>query len=128
MNKEKRQRIGNMEGGLMIAAAGVIDGVQFLFNLIVVIGWIIVPFIGISAWLMFYLWYKLKGINFLDSGARLAITICTGALLEIIPVLNAFPAWTISVAIMFFIVRFEDNVFNKTDKNIETQKAVKRMT
>lgn len=124
---EKKQRIGNTQGVLMIGVAVVVDFVQGLLTAGIV-GLIVSTFISIFAWLMFFLWFKLNSIGMLDSGARLAITIWGGAFVEMIPVINVLPAWTISVAIMLFIVRSEDVIFNKTGKNIQLQKAIKRMT
>lgn len=111
----------------MIGVAVVVDFVQGLLTAGIV-GLIVSTFISIFAWLMFFLWFKLNSIGMLDSGARLAITIWGGAFVEMIPVINVLPAWTISVAIMLFIVRSEDVIFNKTGKNIQLQKAIKRMT
>lgn len=124
---EKKQRIGNTQGVLMIGVAVVVDFVQGLLTAGIV-GLIVSTFISIFAWLMFFLWFKLNSIGMLDSGARLAVTIWGGAFIEMIPVINVLPAWTISVAIMLFIVRSEDVIFNKTGKNIQLQKAIKRMT
>lgn len=124
---EKKQRIGNTQGVLMIGVAVVVDFVQGLLTAGIV-GLIVSTFISIFAWLMFFLWFKLNSIGMLDSGARLAVTIWGVAFIEMIPVINVLPAWTISVAIMLFIVRSEDVIFNKTGKNIQLQKAIKRMT
>lgn len=124
-NEEKRKRIGNMQGALMIGVAGVIDFVQGLLTA-GFIGVIVSTFISIFAWLTFYFWFKLNGINMLDSGVRKIITLLCGAFIEMLPVINVLPAWTISVVIMLFIVRSEDVIFNKTGKNIKIQQAIKK--
>lgn len=127
MEGEKRNRIDNIQAMFMIGVAAMVDFVQGLLTA-GFIGIIVSSFISIFTWLMFYLWFKLNGIGFLDQGTRLAVTIWGGAFIEILPIINVLPAWTISVVIMFFIVRSEDALFNKTGRNIEIQKAIKRMT
>lgn len=124
---EKRRRIGNTQGVLMIAVAGIIDGVQFLLNFIPFIGWILTALVSIFAWLTFFTWYKFNGIDFLDSILKF-VTMFAVAVIEIIPVFNSIPAWIASVLVMLFIVRSEDVIFNKTGKNIQLKKAIKRMT
>ena len=109
MPEEKRKRIGNMQGALMLGVAGTIDGVQFLLNFIPIIGWIFVSLLSIFAWLTFFTWFKFNGIGFLrGKAAILRLTALMGVgITEIIPIINDIPAWIAFVGIML-IIRIED--------------------
>lgn len=125
---EKRQRISSVQGTFMLAVAGVIDGVQFLLNFIPFVGWIAASLISIFAWLTFFTWFKLNGVNFL-SGKTTVLKIASlfgVSILEIFPIINDFPAWIAYIVIMIFIVKAEDTIFNKTGKNIEIRKILKK--
>ena len=121
---EKRIRISKTLGVVM---GGVAFGIDFVQGLLTTgfIGIAVNTFISIFAVLMFWFWFKLNGITFLESGARMAITFFGGAFIELIPIINNFPAWTLSVVIMLFIVRAEDMVYNKTGKDMKMIKALK---
>lgn len=123
----KKRRISSIQAIFMLAVAGVFDLIQFLISFIPYVGWIISVFLSIFVWLTFYMWFKLNGISFLDKGARLAITFFLGAIIEVIPIINILPGWTLSVVLMLLIIRAEDVIFNKTGKNIEIQKIIKKI-
>ncbi len=90
-------RISRMEGTLMIVIAGALDGFQFLFTLIPVIGWVLSWPISFFAWCVFGFWFASKGIN-LFSGTRAFGTL--GAMLaEAIPIINGLPLWTARITI-----------------------------
>lgn len=115
MDEEKRQRIGNMQGALMIAVAATVDGIQFLLNFIPFVGWIFTALISIFAWLTFFVWFKFNGVGFLEGKAAvLKFSLIFGvSILEIIPVLNDLPAWIAYIVLMILIVRAEDVMYNK---------------
>lgn len=123
----KKRRISSIQAIFMLAVAGVFDLIQFLISFIPYVGWIISVFLSIFVWLTFYMWFKLNGISFLDKGSRLAITFFLGAIIEVIPIINILPGWTLSVVLMLLIIRAEDVIFNKTGKNIEIQKIIKKI-
>lgn len=118
MPEEKRKRIGNMQGALIIGVAGVIDGVQFLLNFIPFIGWIFVSLLSIFAWMTFWFWFKLNNISFLKGKTALLrlAALSIGGIIEIIPIVNDLPAWIIAVAIMFVVVKLEDSAYNLSAK------------
>lgn len=115
---EKRIRIGAMQGIFMIGVALTIDGVQFLINLIPLVGWIIASILSIGVALMFWYWFKLNGVSFLRGKAALlrVATISTGTIVEIIPIFNSLPAWTATVVVMLIIVKLEDEMYNVKNK------------
>lgn len=100
MNEEKRHgELGGVTFILMLIVALFFDGIQALFQLIPVAGQILAMIIGLLAYLTFFLWFMLKGQRFLTAGKIIAMT---GTLfVEIIPIVNALPAWTLSIVLMF---------------------------
>jgi hypothetical protein len=129
MEGEKRKRIGSAQGALMIAVAGVIDGVQFLLNFIPILGWILTSLISIFAWLAFLVWFMLNDVSYLKGKAvvlKFALIFCV-PIIEVISLLNDLPAWTAYIVIMLLIVKAEDVLYNKTEKSILMKKAIKRM-
>lgn len=102
-------RISAFESGLMIAVAVIYDLIQIALTWL--LGWLGIGFIG--SWLMtlwagmtFGLWFTLKGASII-SGKR-AASLGIGAIIEVIPLLNALPGWTVSVIISLSVTRAED--------------------
>ena len=116
--KEKRIRIGGMQGMLMIGVALTIDGVQFLINLIPIVGWIMVSILSVGVVLMFYTWFKLNEVSFIRGKAALlrVATISTATIAEIFPIFNSLPAWTAAVIVTLIIVKLEDEMYNVKNK------------
>lgn len=85
------------------AAANLLHGIPLVGNLSAIA---ITGLISVWAWLTFYVWFKLNGISFVSPKRALALN--GGFLLEIIPVLNALPAWTAAVVIIFLSTRAEE--------------------
>lgn len=92
----------------MIAVALFFDGLQFgadLMNFIpfagFILAWVITSGISIFAFLTFFLWFQLQGIKF---NSKIVATTVGAFFIELIPVLNALPAWTLSVVVtlLFF--------------------------
>src|SRR3989338_7539453 len=120
--ERKRQgakpRISPVEGILMVLAALTFDGGQFIFNLIPILGIVISIIIDIIAWGTFFLWLKMKGISFGFSAKfgrthrsgggqsmlRNPLFIITCAFgVELIPILNALPAWTLAIVVTILV-------------------------
>lgn len=125
---EKRQRISNTQGMLMIIVAAIIDGIQFLLNFIPLVGWIMTALVSIFAWLTFFTWFKFNGVSFLDGKtAVLKFSSIFGvSILEIFPILNDLPAWVVFTIIMFFLVRSEDVLYNKIEVAKHLPKVLSR--
>lgn len=103
--------ISNVQAGLMIGVAILFDLIQagtktFHFipgigNLFALFsGW----FISICGWIIFTLWFMLNGIS--PFRAKKLIVYASGGIIEMIPLLNALPGWTISVAGTIGITKF----------------------
>lgn len=98
---------------LMGAVMLLFDGVQAGTDLLHFI-----PFIGnfsatiattlmdVWAFLTLYIWLKLHGVSF--ANPKRGLTMAGTLLVELIPVLNALPAWTASVVIIFLTTRAEE--------------------
>lgn len=94
---------------MMIAVALFFDGIQagtIYIYFIPFIGLILEPLIagGVSlfAFITFSLWFKLSGMKF-DS--KIVATTVGTFFIELIPGLNALPAWTLSVVLVFLFIK-----------------------
>lgn len=97
--------ISNFSAVLMVAVAVIFDLLQFFLNLLHFIpaignavAFVTTSILTIIAWLTFYIWFKTKGVTFNTSKRMLSLG--GGFLIELIPILNALPAWTLSVVII----------------------------
>ncbi|MEI7513269.1 MAG: hypothetical protein WCJ74_01460 [bacterium] len=96
---QEPSRISKTDFGLMLATAIFFDVVLAAIQLI--------PFAGSAAamsfntvpLMIFFIWYKLKGINF--SNPKRAFSFFGTAIIEFIPVINALPTWTAEVIYMY---------------------------
>lgn len=109
-------KISKITFACMIGAALFFDTVQFganLMHFIPVIGNILAVIIssGVSifAWLTFFLWFRLVGTKF-DS--KIVATTVGTFFIELIPVLNALPAWTLSIVVIFLFFQTKE-ILNK---------------
>ena len=84
-----------MMGGLMLAAAVVIDLIQLLLTLIPFMGWLVSWVLSICTWMLFSIWFHHFGVN-LYSQSRILGTLGT-ILAEFVPFINGFFWWTLRV-------------------------------
>lgn len=108
-------RISVVMGGLLIAAALLFDGGQFLIQAAAGLTAILLP-LGIAAawaidgiaWLTFFLWFHTLGLGTIKKGGpggsalnQTPFVIIAFALgIEMIPFINALPAWTAAVVVV----------------------------
>jgi len=97
----------------MLTVALLFDGLQFgtdLLHVLPIIGTVAQSvadiLISVWAWLTFYVWFKIRGVSFINP-KRFAV-LNGGALLEMIPVINTLPAWTLAVFLLIGITRAEE--------------------
>lgn len=107
-------KISKITFACMIATALFFDAIQFgadLMHFIPVIGNILAIVIssGVSifAWLTFFLWFRLAGTKF-DS--KIVATTVGTFFIELIPILNALPAWTLSIVVIFLFFQTKEIV------------------
>lgn len=92
---EKDKEIKPVTGTFMIIVALLFDGIQAGINLIPIVGQILSFLISIFAFLTFWVWFKMNGVSF--AKPKRAGSMGVGFLVELIPVLNMLPAWTLAV-------------------------------
>lgn len=90
--------LNNITIVFMVSVALFYDAVQGIINLIPILGQILSGLISMFAFLTFYLWFKLKGLNFVTP--KRAAYLGGGLLIELIPILNILPAWTLAVTLL----------------------------
>ena len=108
-NKQKEGADVSMtEGFFMILTALMFDLTQLIIDIILLgFGFVINWMISIMAYFTFFVWYKMKGVNF--SNWRRAAIFNGGALIEFLPLplLGFLPAWTLSVIMMIMSVKIK---------------------
>lgn len=90
----EESKINKSTAVIMVCAAFFIDIIQFLLNFIPGPGWIIIWIIDAIVWLTFYVWFRSRGVTF--SSSRKSLSLGVGFVLELIPFINALPAWTLA--------------------------------
>lgn len=81
-------KINSGSAYLMVGTAFFFDVFQTLLNVIPVIGQILSMFVTGIAWGTFKLWFHIKGVKFSQTKTMIV---------EIFPVINVIPVWTVSV-------------------------------
>lgn len=89
----------------MIGTALLFDGIQAFLTFILIgvfVNWIIT----IWAYLTFFLWFSFLGIHFMKPANFTSLN--GGLIVELIPLLNALPTWTLAVTIIIAKATAED--------------------
>lgn len=94
----KDKGLDNITIAFMVSVALFYDVFQALIQLIPFLGQILSSLIGVFAFLTFYLWFKMRGLNF--ATPKRAGLLGGGFLIELIPILNILPAWTLAVILL----------------------------
>lgn len=102
------RKINNVTFALMLTLAGIVDLIQFAIGFLDVIfigtpiNWLLIPFI----WLTFYIWFKIKGVSFVKP--KRGLLMGAAPLIEMIPLINMLPAWTLAVVLIVGSERAEE--------------------
>ncbi|MFQ5754352.1 MAG: hypothetical protein ACE5HI_20415 [bacterium] len=112
METEKKQRIGSMQRGLMVAVAATVDIVQILLIFFFGVGLLVNRFITIFAFMMFSFWFALNGVSFISGrmSVQKMLRFFGTAFGEVIPVLGAFPLWALGIWLTLRSVKKEDKI------------------
>ncbi len=105
--EEPQERISSSDGQLMVIVAIGLDFFQGMIGLIPIIGLILSPLLSIFIFLFLWVWLKMHGVGIVDSVERIAIMF-GGFLVELIPLLNILPVWTLMIFITVLLVRHSD--------------------
>ena len=99
----------------MVAVAILFDAIQVgadLMHAIPIVGnasaVIFTILLDIWAYLTFWFWFKIHGVSFMNPKRALALN--GGLLIELIPIINALPAWTLAVVIIFITTKAEEEI------------------
>ena len=123
--EKKRNRVHSKDFFLMILVAGMFDVVQFFLSLIPFIGWFLSAALGGAAWYTFYRWTSNKGWGLADTGKQKALMkalIKFFPAVEIIPLANALPLWTVRVLLQISLLKAEDTLYNVTGGRADFEK------
>ncbi|MEK7147955.1 MAG: hypothetical protein AAB758_01515 [Patescibacteria group bacterium] len=132
IEKKERERVTSTSAGLMIGTAIFYDALQAILSLIPYVGWILSSCISIFAWLTFYVWTSIKGWNMADTVAfssimkKLTPTIAKwlAPLIELIPIVNVVPAWTISVSLQLSFLKAEEVLYDATKGRVDIDRLM----
>jgi hypothetical protein len=108
-NAPVKYRINLITAGFMVGFALIVDGVQFLFTLTGVLA-IANSIISILAEFSLWLWCMLVGVNYFGGkqASKNIIAVLTAIVVELVPVLDALPAFTTQTIILIYNSRVED--------------------
>lgn len=108
--KKEKPKISKKDFFLMLAVAVFFDIVLALIQLIPVAGSVMASVFGVIPFMGFFIWYQLLGLDF--KNPKKAFTFFGCSILEFIPVINALPAWTCEVVVMY-IMQKKDIILEK---------------
>lgn len=103
---EKRERIKVWMAAALILTAVSIDLFEALLN-ILVIGEFLSPIISICADLIFWMWFKMLGVNFTKDPKNL-IAMGSQAIIGLMPGINTLPELTLGVTSIVIFTRIVD--------------------
>jgi hypothetical protein len=114
----EEKHIGFVTFILQFVTALLFDGFQALVQFIPLGGQLISSaVITPAAFTTFYIWFKLKGMNFMRPSRIL--TMGGSAIIEFIPVLNVLPAWSLAVVLLHLSARIKKiNPLAKKEKSV----------
>ncbi len=102
-----QERIDKSTGRLMVIVALGFDFFQGIIGVLPVVGFILSPLVSLFIWLTFWIWLKLHGVNVTDKIGRIFI-MWGGFFLELIPLLNILPTWTMTIFITVSLIQRDD--------------------
>jgi uncharacterized membrane protein len=109
-----KERIGSGKEFLMKVVAIGFDTIAIL-GLIPFIGWVFSMLVAIFGSLTFFMWFMMSGVRFIKS--KNIGVVATSAIIEIIPILNILPGFSLSVWRVIKNTKEEDKERNK--KNLK---------
>ena len=118
---EKRNRAHPTTFVLMLCVAIFFDVLQAVFLLIPLLGWIFSSVISIFAWLTFYVWTSIKGWGLSDTLKQIIVN-WAFPLIEIVPILNTLPTWTLKVVLSYSFLKAEDTLYNVSGGKADAEK------
>lgn len=93
--EETGRSVGKVDFLMMLTVAIISDITLALIALVPYVGWIINGLLSLFVFLTFFTWFKMKGITY--TSARKMAALPAGFLIELIPIVNILPGWTVAV-------------------------------
>lgn len=100
-------RINGFHAGSLIAIAGLVDFLQFIFGLIPVLGIVIVSLLSVLVASIFSFWLSYLKVEVWGSFSKFGVQLGT-FIAEIIPIVGVLPVWTMGIGALLLLVRLED--------------------
>lgn len=119
-NFEQRNRVTITTILLMVLTAIFYDVVEAGLDFIPFLGWILSGFVGIFAWLTFYVWTSIEGWGMSDTVKKFVVSRAI-PLIGVIPIFNALPEITLSVIFSILIVKSDDFIYNRTKGRVDIE-------
>lgn len=129
-NFERRNQATITTVVLMLSTAFFYD----LLQAIPFVGWLISPFVGIYAWLTFYVWTSSLGWGKTDTAVKYGLSWIAKfkpvaqflakyvfPFLELIPGLSSVPAITLGVFFSIAIIKSDDFIYNHTKGKVDAE-------
>lgn len=105
----------------MLVVAIFFDTIQAGLLLIPFVGWLLSILLSIFAWLTFYFWTSIKGWGLSDTIKQMILNWVV-PFIELIPILNAFPTWTLKVVLSYSFLKAEDALYNVSGGKADVEK------
>lgn len=107
---EKKSKISKIDFAKMLVVAIFFDATLALIQLIPVAGSVMSMVFGVIPLMIFFIWYRLLGISF--SNPKKGISFFGASLIELIPIVNILPTWTLEV-IWMYVLENKEALLNK---------------
>lgn len=108
-----KSKISNLSATFIIGVAVLVDGIQFLLTL-TVLGSLLSVLLTFFASVGFFLFFLLLGVKYTGKGGGVKLFSMLGAsVAELIPFINAIPAWTAGVVAIIVQERMREAAENK---------------
>lgn len=125
----KEPKLSEITIFLMIFTALCFDGGQMVVGWIPVLGNIIAGVVDLFAFMTFFVWFKMHGIQMMTP-KRLSSMLGAGVI-EMIPFLNILPAWTLAVVYLIGTTKIQELASKHptlAKGALRTGAAIKRMS
>lgn len=124
--EEKHKKIGIVMAFLLMYFAICADLIQFAITFLPAAGQIINTVASIAIGLAFFVWFRIIGIKFsLIKDPKKMFGIVAGPIIEVIPVIQALPGWSVAIFLTIISVNAGINLTAKPTSIKETVKVVK---
>jgi hypothetical protein len=104
------QKISSVQAFFMLATAFIVDATQFLVLFLPGVGEVIEFFLGATSVILFGVWFALNGVSYFGgkkAGTK-TMSALAGAVVELVPILDALPGTTLAIAGIIYSTRAED--------------------